>query len=306
MSQPRRSISFARSPEFPAFTLIEVLVVVAIIALMVAILIPWLARAREKARQSMCLSNLKQNGLGCAGYSAANRSFLPIVGNFRYDLAEGKYYVMPSGGGDWILVNNGGLYPNYIGKNPDVYYCPSNKDADGDGPRGKQVFLARYRYPRVGMPGYVNSHDPANGPIGAYAYALPALAGKSPRDAGQDMYPVQCMTDADGSQSPFYLYMTDPQELTPEQATEFLGPFPRALRGKHVVQTLMTDAYFGGYQGYHMNGFNVLYSDYHARRVPDPAGKIIKGVGGGSRYTQGQLSTGGKPFMVWDYFASRP
>jgi prepilin-type N-terminal cleavage/methylation domain-containing protein len=46
------------------FTLIELLVVIAIIAILAAILFPVFARAREKARQNTCLSNIKQITLG--------------------------------------------------------------------------------------------------------------------------------------------------------------------------------------------------------------------------------------------------
>src|SRR2546422_4077335 len=52
----------------PAFTLIELLVVIAIIAILAAILFPVFAQAREKARQTMCTSNMRQMGVGLDMY----------------------------------------------------------------------------------------------------------------------------------------------------------------------------------------------------------------------------------------------
>lgn len=51
------------------FTLIELLVVIAIIAILAAILFPVFAKAREKARQTSCLSNSRQIGTACQAYA---------------------------------------------------------------------------------------------------------------------------------------------------------------------------------------------------------------------------------------------
>ena len=89
------------------FTLIELLVVIAIIAILAAILFPVFARAREKARQSSCLSNVKQISLAALMYAQDYDELLPFA-----HFGDGRW---------WYHV----LQP-YIA-NEQIFRCPSRQ-----------------------------------------------------------------------------------------------------------------------------------------------------------------------------------
>ena len=72
----RSSETFFRSRR-GAFTLIELLVVIAIIALLMAVLIPVLGRAKEQARRTACMSNVRQFIIGAQIYADDHRGYLP-------------------------------------------------------------------------------------------------------------------------------------------------------------------------------------------------------------------------------------
>ncbi len=100
------------------FTLIELLVVIAIIAILAAILFPVFSRARENARKTSCLSNLKQIGLGIMQYTQDYDETLPL-GRWNH----------PSGAEvRWRQT----IFP-YV-KSTQLFMCPSNpqKDAVAD------------------------------------------------------------------------------------------------------------------------------------------------------------------------------
>ena len=90
-----------------AFTLIELLVVIAIIAILAAILFPVFAQAREKARQTACLSNTKQLALGVYMYAQDYDETLPVAG----------YNAQCRGRWQWQI------FP-YV-KNEQVFTCPN-------------------------------------------------------------------------------------------------------------------------------------------------------------------------------------
>ena len=98
------------------FTLIELLVVIAIIAILAAILFPVFARAREKARQTACLSNIKQLALAEKMYESDYDEVTASYVGYHRPQSPKNY---PS----WIDL----LMP-YVG-NEDIFTCPS-------GPRG--------------------------------------------------------------------------------------------------------------------------------------------------------------------------
>lgn len=92
------------------FTLIELLVVIAIIAILAAILFPVFAKAREKARQSSCLSNVKQIMLGVLSYSQDYDEVLPAL----YRGTAGNFVVWPMQISPYV-------------KNQQIFICPSKR-----------------------------------------------------------------------------------------------------------------------------------------------------------------------------------
>ncbi len=98
------------------FTLIELLVVIAIIAILAAILFPVFAQAREKARQTQCTNNMKQNALAVLQYIQDYDERFPM-----------SIYLAVQNNQPCVFLLYNAIYP-YI-KNTDVVLCPSDRQA---------------------------------------------------------------------------------------------------------------------------------------------------------------------------------
>ncbi len=118
------------------FTLIELLVVIAIIAILAAILFPVFAKAREKARQTSCLSNVKQLDTTFHMYAQDYDEAYPGAAPFDWALAgyptnqPGHWVAEDPGTGSNSIIypDRGAIYP--YSKNVQIYLCPSDRYAD--------------------------------------------------------------------------------------------------------------------------------------------------------------------------------
>ncbi|HVS72961.1 MAG TPA: prepilin-type N-terminal cleavage/methylation domain-containing protein [Phycisphaerae bacterium] len=127
------------------FTLIELLVVVAIIALLISILLPSLARARDQAKKTACASNLHQLGIALSTYAGEFENNLPPetgrhFASYGYNNNVTEYHYMRRGynGSTPFTFTNGITQDTHwrelicmddgIIKDPRVYYCPGQTD----------------------------------------------------------------------------------------------------------------------------------------------------------------------------------
>lgn len=204
-----------------AFTLVELLVVIAIIAILAAILFPVFARARENARRTSCLSNVKQIGLGFLQYTQDYDEAFPLVS-------------FPTPADTWTTS----MQP-YL-KSRQIFRCPSDSSAAWDAV-APNTRLTSYGFNAWMKPGPVAlgggaTTPPYNNLARLQATAKVIIVSELSDTATNDHFPPYCW-----------------------------GPAPESSACPPNAWNAATGRANGIATERHLEGFNSLYADGHAK-----------------------------------------
>ena len=159
----------------PGFTLIELLVVIAIIAVLASILFPVFARARENARRTSCLSNIKQLGLGVMQYTGDYDEKYPLVS-------------FPTPADTWTLS----MQP-YL-KSQQLLRCPSDVSTNGDAttPRLTSYGFSAWMKATSGGTPWMNDGEPYRHAAQMAASSKVVLMSELADNGTSDHFPPYC------------------------------------------------------------------------------------------------------------------
>ena len=239
-----------RKQRASAFTLIELLVVIAIIAILAAILFPVFAQAREKARQTSCLSNMKQMNLAVMQYVQDYDETLPLCEFLTGATWSGASVTTPADVFGHTPTRDC-YWSNSISpylKNYQVYLCPSaaRERSDVFGVTSAQAMGYKYS---VTYNGYLNQWALAGSPSPAVTIVFSEGLGKAEMPRYANQFPL-CI-NAGGS---------------------WEGRFIEDDGGAHCAQPYGFPFNYDTTWWVHSNrGSNYAYMDGHTKYVPNPS-----------------------------------
>lgn len=234
------------------FTLLEILVVLAVIAILAALLFPAFLTARAQARRATCQSNLKQIGLGLLQYAADSDGVLSMATD---TLDDGN--AVPR------LLWMNAIYP--YTRSTQIFDCPSR-----DTPKFARDDLARtgsysinFAYPldRAATPPRqppASSHDSAAGPAGVYSTRLAQLAAPSNTLWVSDNVTGLTRTDGTSTNSAVQPWFMS----SPSSGPEVYSAIGNDTVGYRDINT--TDAAYS-WAACHRGTLNVLFCDGHVK-----------------------------------------
>ncbi|MCG3149126.1 MAG: hypothetical protein PCFJNLEI_02585 [Verrucomicrobiae bacterium] len=252
--------SLAERFRLRAFTLIELLVVIAIIAILAALLLPSLQSARESARRSSCMNNLRQISLMCLNYSTDNNDWLPGPSNVSCPNKDMWFFTGGSTGGVYATLyvagagTNGTWFPKYSSsKNStyqNLYRCPSLQ------------FGRTAVFPSFGHSSYMyfGGHGTSTNPSSWYGWLSSNYHNGFRR-------------------TPKISLISDPAETALLMDTTFLGvPHPFVYYFSDTSSfPAINHATPGGLGAL---GQNIVFDDGHGEWIANPASRTLRFTGG--------------------------
>jgi prepilin-type N-terminal cleavage/methylation domain-containing protein/prepilin-type processing-associated H-X9-DG protein len=217
-----------------AFTLIELLVVIAIIAILASILFPVFARARENARRTSCMSNLKQIGLGVMQY----------VQDYDETYPSSTRYISGTTGSTLYWYQD--ILP-YV-KSYELFRCPSSSGGYGPADSSYDWGVSDYGYVKAGNYGANRVVMRISSDTNAAYVKMPSVISPA------TIYMIMDFGE---------MRISPVRAVTPTGASEYLPGMGNLGIG---APTALYTRFAGDFQnGRHFGGVNVLYADGHTK-----------------------------------------